>query len=192
MRRLPIYICIDTSGSMRGEPIKRVYEGLTMLGSCLRQDPYMWELAYLSIITYNVHAKETVPLTELMEFPFTTQEFTCSSASCLGAALELVVQSVKRNCIRSTANTKGDWKPVLLIFTDGKPSDPFAYHVMIPTIRALFQDIEVFTVGQKADLNALKQLTDTIIPLETATTINLSHLFDYVESTIGSANDYYF
>ena len=193
MRRFPIYICIDTSGSMRGEPIKRVYEGLTMLGSCLRQDPYMLETAYLSIITYNVHAKETIPLTELMKFPpFSTQEFTCSGASCLGAALEFVVQSVRRNCIRSTANTKGDWKPGLFIFTDGKPSAPFAYRAMIPTIRALFQDIEVFTVGQKADLNALKQLTDTIIPLETATAIDLSHLLDYVESPIASGNVYYF
>ena len=191
MRRLPIYICIDTSGSMRGEPIKRVYEGLTMLGSCLRQDPYMLETAYLSIITYNVHAKETVPLTGLEEFPFTTQEFTCSGASCLGAALEFVVQSVRRNCIRSTTNTKGDWKPGLFIFTDGKPSDPFAYQAMIPTIRALFQDIQVFTVGQKADLNVLKQLTDTVVPLEIATTIDLSHFFDFVESTIGSVNDYY-
>ena len=192
MRRLPIYICIDTSGSMRGEPIKRVDEGLTMLGSSLRQNPYLLEMAYLSLITYNVHAKETVPLTELMEFPpFSTQEFTCSGASCLGAALELVVQSVKRNCIRSTANTKGDWKPGLFIFTDGKPSDPFAYRAMIPTIRALFQEIEVFTVGQKADLNVLKQLTDTIIPLETATTIYLSHFFDYIESPIASSGNVY-
>ena len=40
-----------------------------MLGSSLRQNPYLLEMAYLSIITYNVHAKETVPLTELLEFP---------------------------------------------------------------------------------------------------------------------------
>ena len=62
---------------------------------------------------------------------------------------------------------------------------------MIPTIRALFQDIEVFTVGQKADLNVLKQLTDTIIPLETATTIYLSHFFDYIESPIASSGNVY-
>ena len=179
MRRFPFYICIDTSGSMRGEPIKRVYEGLTMLGSCLRQDPYMLETAYLSIITYNVHAKETVPLTGLEEFPFTTQEFTCSGASCLGAALEFVAQSVRRNCIRSTVNTKGDWEPGLLIFTDGKPSDPFAYNAMIPTILDLFHDIGVFTVGQQADLVALKQLTDTVVPLETATTADFYDFYKY-------------
>nr|WP_315178977.1 VWA domain-containing protein [uncultured Cardiobacterium sp.] len=173
MRRLPIYICIDTSGSMRGEPIKMVYKGLTMLGTRLRQDPYMLETAYLSIITYNVHARETVPLTELMEFPFTTQEFTCSGASCLGAALEFVVQSVRRNCIRSTTEIRGDWIPDLLIFTDGKPSDSFAYQAMIPTIQMLFEEIRIFTVGQKADLVALQQLTDAIIPLETATTTDL-------------------
>ncbi len=181
MRRFPIYICIDTSGSMHGEPIKRVYKYLTILESRLHQDPYMLEMAYLSTITYNVHAKETEPLTklELRKLPFSTQEFTCSGASCLGAALELVVQSVRRNCIRSTANSKGDYKPVLLIFTDGKPSDPFAYHAMIPTIRALSPDIGIFTIGQKADLVALKQLTDTIIPLETATINDFYNIWMY-------------
>lgn len=188
MRRLPIYICIDTSGSMRGEPIKRVYKGLTMLGSRLRRDPYLLEMAYLSIITYNVHARETVPLTELMEFPFTTQEFTCSGASCLGAALEFVAQSVRRNCIRSTANTKGDWKPGLLIFTDGKPSDPFAYQAMIPTIQMLFEEIRIFTIGHKADLVALRQLTDTIVPLETATATDLSYHWDISDGPIRSDN----
>lgn len=49
-RRLLTYICIDTSGSMRGEPIEAVNVGLQVLLS-LRQNPYALESVHLSITT---------------------------------------------------------------------------------------------------------------------------------------------
>ena len=49
MRRLPVYLLVDTSGSMMGEAIESVRNGLQMLVSALRQDPYALETAYLSV-----------------------------------------------------------------------------------------------------------------------------------------------
>ena len=40
MRRLPVYLLIDTSGSMKGEPIESVKVGLEALVSSLRTNPY--------------------------------------------------------------------------------------------------------------------------------------------------------
>ena len=40
MRRLPVYLLVDTSGSMHGEAIEAVRNGLQVLVSALRQDPY--------------------------------------------------------------------------------------------------------------------------------------------------------
>jgi uncharacterized protein YegL len=57
MRRLPIYILLDTSGSMRGEPIEAVKTGLRALLSSLSRDPYALETVYLSIITFDREAK---------------------------------------------------------------------------------------------------------------------------------------
>ena len=68
MRRLPVYILIDTSGSMHGEPIEAVRNGLQVLISSLRQDPYALETAYISVITFSSSAKQLIPLTELMSF----------------------------------------------------------------------------------------------------------------------------
>ena len=42
-RRLPVFLLLDTSGSMRGEPIQAVNNGLQVLISALRQDPYALE-----------------------------------------------------------------------------------------------------------------------------------------------------
>ena len=53
MRRLPVYLLLDCSGSMYGEPIEAVKNGVQVLVSTLRQDPYALETAYLSIITFD-------------------------------------------------------------------------------------------------------------------------------------------
>ena len=42
-RRLPVYLLIDTSGSMRGEPIESVKVGIEAMLSSLRQEPYALE-----------------------------------------------------------------------------------------------------------------------------------------------------
>lgn len=48
-RRLPVYILIDTSGSMKGEPIESVKVGLSDMIASLRLDPYALETACISI-----------------------------------------------------------------------------------------------------------------------------------------------
>ncbi|MDR9778019.1 VWA domain-containing protein, partial [Rhizobium hidalgonense] len=68
MRRLPVYLLLDTSGSMHGEAIEAVKNGVQILLSTLRQDPYALETAYLSIISFDTTAKQLVPLTELAAF----------------------------------------------------------------------------------------------------------------------------
>ncbi|KAA6318984.1 hypothetical protein EZS27_031068 [termite gut metagenome] len=71
MRRLPVYLVLDTSGSMTGEPIEAVKNGVQVLVSSLRTDPYALETAFLSVITFDSSAKQIVPLTELenMQLP---------------------------------------------------------------------------------------------------------------------------
>ncbi len=66
MRRLPVYLLLDTSGSMAGEPIEAVRTGVDMLVSTLCQDPYALETVWLSIITFDRDTKVLLPLTPLI------------------------------------------------------------------------------------------------------------------------------
>ncbi len=68
MRRLPVYLLLDTSGSMYGEPIEAVKNGMQVLISTLRQDPYALETAYLSVITFDSSACQASQLTEQSAF----------------------------------------------------------------------------------------------------------------------------
>ena len=78
MRRLPVYLLLDTSGSMYGEPIEAVKNGVQTLVSSLRQDPYALETAYLSVITFESSAQQITPLTELSAF----QQPNLSAGGC--------------------------------------------------------------------------------------------------------------
>ena len=90
MRRLPVYLLLDTSGSMYGEPIEAVKNGVQVLLSTLRQDPYALETAYLGIITFDSSAKEVAPLTELSAFQM--PDLQASGCTALGEALSLLTK----------------------------------------------------------------------------------------------------
>lgn len=74
-RRLPVYILIDTSGSMKGEPIESVKVGLSDMIATLRQDPYALETVWISIITFDKDVKQLIPLTALEDLQLQTLLF---------------------------------------------------------------------------------------------------------------------
>ena len=60
-RRLPVYLLIDTSGSMKGEPIESVKVGIEAMLSTLRTNPYALDTVSISIITYDREVKQILP-----------------------------------------------------------------------------------------------------------------------------------
>ena len=68
VRRLPVYVVLDCSGSMTGEPIEACRQGLKALLADLRNDPQALETVALSVITFESKAQQLTPLTDLGEF----------------------------------------------------------------------------------------------------------------------------
>ena len=86
MRRLPVYLLLDTSGSMRGEPIESVKVGLQSLISTLRRDPMALESVHVSFITFDRDVKVLTPLTPLEELVEAFVENRGSSVVVIDAA----------------------------------------------------------------------------------------------------------
>jgi uncharacterized protein YegL len=189
MRRLPVYFLLDTSGSMFGEPIQALNNALSSMVNTLRADAQALDSLWLSIITFDRDVKELCPLTELAMFQL--PEITCpqSGPTHTGKALELLHQKVKADIKKGTTDQKGDWKPLLFLFTDGKPSDLQLYSEMAPKIKALnFGAIVACAAGNLADDSKLKELTNDVVHLDTADSATLKQFFKWVSETIEQGN----
>lgn len=188
-RRLPVYILIDTSGSMKGEPIESVKVGLDTMVSSLRSDPYALETVNMSIITFDREAKQILPLTPLDELQIPNIEVPESGPTPTGAALELLCAKVDSEVRLSTKEVKGDWMPLLFIMTDGKPSDIMLYNNMIPEVKKRhFASIIACAAGPKAKPDHLKLLTDNVYTLDTVDTSTFRQFFTWISDIVGDGN----
>lgn len=189
MRRLPVYLLIDTSGSMTGEPIESVKVGLEAMLSSLRGDPFALESANISIITYDREVKVILPLTPLEDIQL--PEITCpeSGPTNMGAALKTLCKQIDSEVHLSTPTQKGDWMPLLFLMTDGKPSDIMEYNEAISEVKKRkFATIVACAAGSKAKTEPLQQLTDQVYTLDTMDKGSFSQFFKWVSSSIGVGN----
>ena len=100
MRRLPVYFLLDTSGSMFGEPIQALNNGLNSMVNTLRSDAISLEILWISIITFG---KEAIELSSLTELPsFQLQEINCPQIgpTNTGKALELLYEKINKEFIK--------------------------------------------------------------------------------------------
>ena len=185
MRRLPVYLLLDCSGSMYGEPIEAVKNGVQVLVSTLRQDPYALETAYLSIITFDSSAKQVTPLTELAAFQQPNIE--ANGCTALGEALALLATKVDQEVTKTSPEQKGDWKPLVFIMTDGVPTDDINKGITEFKKRK-FGMVVACAAGQGADTNVLKQITECVVQLDTADSSTIKSFFKWVSASVSAGS----
>lgn len=189
MRRLLVYLLLDTSGSMQGEPIEAVNSGMEALVGALRQDPYALETVHLTVMTFDSEAKIVAPLTPIEDMVLPQITTPRSGPTHLGLALEMLGAQVKMDVVKSTDSVKGDWAPFLFVMTDGKPSDIQLYNEQCGEIRKLgFAQIVGCAAGPKAREEDLRQLCNSVVRLDTMDNAAFAKLFHWVSEVIAHGN----
>lgn len=185
MRRLPVYLLLDCSGSMYGEPIEAVKNGVQVLVSTLRQDPYALETAYLSIITFDSSAQQVSSLTELSAFQ--QPNIQASGCTALGEALALLAQKAEQEVTKTTAEQKGDWKPLVFIMTDGEPTDDLNKG-LAEFKKRKWGMVVACAAGAGANTDTLKKITECVVSLDTADSATIKAFFKWVSASVSSGS----
>lgn len=182
MRRLPVYLLLDTSGSMMGEPIESVKNGVQVMISSLRQNPQAIESAFISIITFDSTARQVVPLTDLASFQMV--DIRATGTTSLGDALSVVSNCINTEVAKTTMEQKGDWKPLVFIMTDGVPTDDWEKGLK-DFVQCKVAYVVACAAGSMADTKVLKKITENVVQLDTLDTNSISKFFAWVSASIG-------
>ncbi|MFA5431848.1 MAG: VWA domain-containing protein [Candidatus Paceibacterota bacterium] len=185
MRRLPVYLVLDISGSMSGEPIEAVKNGVQVFVSTLRQDPYALETAYLSVITFDSSARQIVPLTELTMFQM--PDIQATGTTSLGEALSLLANKVSTEVTKTTTEVKGDWKPLVFLMTDGEPTDDWQKGLN-DFKKQKFGIVVACAAGSGANISILKQITEVVVQLDTADSATIKAFFKWVSASVSKGS----
>jgi uncharacterized protein YegL len=123
VRRLPIYLMLDCSGSMAGAPIEAVRRGVELFAQEVAADPYARQTVVVGVITFDSGARMVTSGLESAE-AFRPPQIEASGLTSLGEALRVLQGSIDGDLKPSVAGgEKGDWKPLVFILTDGEPTD---------------------------------------------------------------------
>ena len=188
MRRLPIFFLIDISESMVGEPIQQVEEGLANIIQALKSDPYAIETVWVSIIVFAGQPKTLVPLHEIINFY--PPRFPIGGGTSLSKGLGHLMYELRSNIVKTTYEQKGDWKPIVFLFTDGVPTDDTTS--AIAEWKQNWQrtaNMIAVSFGSETDTNILSELTDNVLLFKNTDPAAYKQFFKWVTDSIKTSSE---
>ncbi len=183
MRRLPVFFVLDCSESMVGDTLKQMEDGVHAVVRTLRTDPHALETVYLSVIAFAGVARTIVPLIEVCSFY--PPRLPLGGGTSLGSALTTLMSELDRTVIKTTADQKGDWKPLVYLFTDGHPTDdPGAAIARWTAHYARRATVIAVGLGKDVDFSALRQLTEHVIRFEANQTGDFTRFINWISASV--------
>lgn len=183
MRRLPVFFVLDCSESMVGQNMINMEQGVQLVMQQLRKDPYALETVYVSIIAFAGIVRTLVPLVEA--FAFYPVPLPLGGGTSLGKALEHLMNEFDRQLIRTTKDVKGDWKPIVYLFTDGRPTDKCEDAIYRWQKRyARRCTLIALAIGKNVDYLILKKLTEHTIAFEDLNENDFKKFFMWISASV--------
>jgi uncharacterized protein YegL len=182
--RCPCLLLLDTSGSMRGQPIDELNAGIRVFKDELSADPMASKRVEIAIVTFG-------PVQVISDFQtadvFTPPTLVTTGDTPMGAAIEtgLTLLEQRKQAIRSSGVTL--YRPWVFLITDGGPTDSWQEAARKVKAGEAAKHFSFFAVGvEGARMDILGQIA--VSEPWKLKQLRFRDLFVWLSNSLGSAS----
>lgn len=168
--RVPVCLCLDTSGSMEGAPINELNEGVRLFYEAIREDETAMYSAEISIVTFGGTAELVEDFANIDRQP-ESPKLQADGMTPMGEAVNLALDCLEKRKQEYKDKGVDYYQPWLVLMTDGAPNGS-----PIELSRAVARTVDMVNskkltifpigIGKEADMNVLKQFSPNRAPLK--------------------------
>ncbi len=133
-RHVACVLCVDVSGSMSGEPIEELNQGLIEFGEALQADALAYGRVEVAIVKFSNNAE--VELSMIPARQYQAPKLKAGGMTSMNAAIDLGLDIIDDRKKQYRALGVSYYRPWLFVLTDGYPTDKENAY----TVRTRLQD----------------------------------------------------
>ena len=119
--RVPVCLCLDTSGSMEGQPIEELNEGVHLFYEAIKEDETALYSAEISIVTFGGNA-ECIKDFSSLEIQPEAPKLSAYGMTPMGEAVNMALDLLEKRKEEYKDKGVDYYQPWLVLMTDGEPN----------------------------------------------------------------------
>ncbi|PSB27089.1 vWA domain-containing protein [Chlorogloea sp. CCALA 695] len=183
--RCPCMLVLDVSGSMDGEPIKELNEGVNQFIQAVMQDDFASYAVDIGIITFGGKAQEIVPIKSVQQVDVSTLSATGSTP--MGEAVNKAIQVLEKRKQEYKNSGVSYYQPWLVLMSDGEPTDN--YKVAATKLRQLAETRKMLVIavgiGDSCNFSKLSEFCPSDNPPRQLTGLKFQEFFKWLSQSVG-------
>lgn len=164
--RVPVCLVLDTSGSMDGEPINELNEGVRLFFEAVLEDEIAQYSAEIAVVTFGGSADVQADFQDIhsQKIP----ELSAQGRTPMGAAVMLALDLLNSRKAEYSRAGVEYFQPWMVLMTDGQPTDSIEAAVSGTLNLVEKKKLSVFAIGigEEADMETLKRFSPKHAPLK--------------------------
>lgn len=155
--RCPCMLVLDTSGSMGGDPISQLNDGIETLKAELSQDTLAAKRVEVAMITFGPISLESDFQTVDNFYP---KQLSASGDTPIGGAITMAIDLINKRKQVYKEHGVGYYKPWIILITDGAPTDNWSRAAQLVSDGEANKNFSFFAIGvEGANMDTLRQLS---------------------------------
>lgn len=183
--RCPCMLVLDSSGSMSGEPINELNEGVNLFIQTVLEDDFASYAVDLGIITFGGTVQEVVSIQSVQDV--TPPVLSPSGQTPMGDAVNKAIQKLENRKQEYKNSGVSYYQPWLVLMTDGAPTDN--YLIAAQKLRNLAEtnkmNVIAVGIGEGCNLTKLAQFCSSNNPPKRLAGLNFKEFFKWLSQSVG-------